>query len=202
MWPTLGFFSPGPWIICTERFTSDDFCNEKNMNACIYCTTNQQPQSKANEIPHSNQKTITAAMLRTINACMLSTTPHYQQPSWPTTMTAIGRTHSKSKEQMLTYLWVIVRKGCVSILSRAAKANFKGKKASHDSCCCTTKFSYAQHNLEWQTSSVCMKEGLRNTLQCCQKALQNVAHGCKQPSWQHSTKMIENAWLSPCRIQQ
>lgn len=138
-------------------------------------------------------------------------TPYYQQPSWPSTMTAIGSINSKSKEQMLTYLWVIVRKGCVSIkslhvrallLSRAEKANIKSKKASHDSCCCTTKVSYAQHNLEWQTSSVFMKEGLRNTLQCCQKALQNVAHGCKQPSWQHSSKMIENAWLSPCRIQQ
>lgn len=82
---------------------------------------------------------------------------HYQQPSWPSTMTAIGSINSKSKEQMLTYLWVIVRKDCVSIkslhvrallLSRAAKANIKSKKASHDSCCCTTKFSYAQHNLE------------------------------------------------------
>lgn len=183
------------------------------MNACSYCTTNEQTQSTANKIPHSKQKTMTAAMPRPINARMLSTTPHYQQPSRPTTMTAIGRTHLKSKEQMLTYLWVMVRQGCVSVkslhvrallLSRAAEANIKGKKASHDSCCCTTtKFSYAQqHNLEWHTSSVCMKEGLRNTLQCCQKALQNVAHGCKQPSWQHSSKMIENAWLSPCRIQQ
>lgn len=74
------------------------------------------------------------------------------------TMTAIRRIHSKSKEQTLTYLWVIVRKGRVSIksldvralhLSRAAKANIKDKKASHDSCCCHT-----QQNLEWQTSSI------------------------------------------------
>jgi len=136
-------------------------------------------------------------------------TLHYQQPSWPSTMTAIRSFNSKSKEQMLTYLWVFVRKSFVSIkslhvralLSRAAKANIKSKKASHDSCCCTTKFSHAQHNLEWQTSSVCMKEGLRNTLQCCQKALQNVAQGCKKPSWQHCSKMSENAWLSPSRIQ-
>jgi len=88
-------------------------------------------------------------------------TLHYQQPSWPSTMTAIRSFNSKSKEQMLTYLWVFVRKSFVSIkslhvralLSRAAKANIKSKKASHDSCCCTTKFSHAQHNLEWQTSS-------------------------------------------------
>ncbi len=39
------------------------------MNACSYCTSNQQIQSTANEIAHSNQKTMTA------NKCMFHYTP-------------------------------------------------------------------------------------------------------------------------------
>ncbi len=110
LWPTWGFFSPDPWIIYKALSGSLLMTSAMRRTWMHVAIAHQTKRLKVQRTksPIQTRKSMMA------NKCMYALHCTHQQPSWPTTMTVIGNTHSKSKEQMLTYLWVIVRKGCLN----------------------------------------------------------------------------------------